>query len=116
MTFSIVITLPFIIGLAGGVLAIFDGIYRARRGLTLMGILIIIAAALFVLSLFVSGVPFGSPLLAVATIILLVIALAFNGSTYTRGGAWITLVSIILLVAWLVLADGAHLSIPGVNA
>ncbi len=113
MEFSVVITLPLIIGVVGGVLAIFDGIYRTRRGLTLMGILIIIAAALFVVSLFVSGIPFGSPLLAVASIILLVLALAFNGKTYSRGGSTITLVAIILLVVWLLLSGG--ITIAGIN-
>ena len=114
LEFSVVINLPFIIALVGGVLAVLDAITRLRRGSTILAILQIIAAVLFVLSLFIANVPFGAPLLAVVTILLLLLQLVFSGTT-RRGGAAITVIAIILLVIWLVLIGGRVL-IPGVNA
>ena len=114
LQFSVVIDLPFIIALAGGVLAILDAITRLRRGSTILAILQIISSVLFVLSLFIANVPFGAPLLAVVTILLLLLQLVFSGTT-RRGGAAITVIAIILLVIWLVLIGG-RVVIPGVNA
>ena len=114
LEFSVVIDLPFIVALVGGVLAVIDAIARLRRGSTILAIIQIIAAVLFVLSLFIANVPFGAPLLAVVTILLLLLQLVFSGST-RRGSAAITVAAIILLVIWLVLIGG-RVVIPGVNA
>ena len=65
-----------IIALAGGVLALIDGILRLRgKGGTLFGVLETVVAALFLLSHFVPGIPFGSLVLGIATIVVLVIGL-----------------------------------------
>jgi hypothetical protein len=114
LEFSVVIDLPFVVALVGGVLAVIDAIARLRRGSAVLAILQIIAAVLFVLSLFVANVPFGAPLLALVTVILLLLQLVFSGGT-RRGGAAITVIAVILLVIWLVLIGG-RVVIPGVNA
>lgn len=114
LEFSVVIDLPFIVALVGGVLAVVDAIARLRRGSTILAIIQIIASVLFVLSLFIANVPFGAPLLAVVTIVLLLLQLVFSGAT-RRGNAAITVIAIILLVVWLVLIGG-RVIIPGVNA
>ncbi|MEO8528120.1 MAG: hypothetical protein ABI435_03490 [Pseudolysinimonas sp.] len=106
------LTLPFIVALIGGILALVDGVVRVRRGVAILAVLEILASALFLLSLFVANVPFGSPLLALITLILLVIAIAFSGGTH-RGGVAVTVIAIILLIVWLVLIGG-KIVIPGV--
>ena len=99
-----------LIGAVGGVLAVIDGIMRVRgRGTSILGVVEIIAAALFVLSLFVPNIPFGSVALAVVTLIVLLIAAITGRARYT-----IAIVAGILLVIWLVLAVG-WLNIPGIN-
>ena len=113
MTFSLTINLLFIIGLVGGVLALIDGIARVRGRAALLGILQLIFAILFLLSLFFSGIPLGNVLLAFITVVLLILALAFRGGA--RASVWLPLVGLILLVIWLVLGPHA-ISIPGVNA
>jgi hypothetical protein len=113
MTFSLVINLPFVIAIVGGVLAIIDGITRVRGRSAILGILQIVAAGLFVLSLFVAGIPLGSTVLALATVVLLILGLAFRGSS--RGSSWLGIVALFLLIAWLVLVPRA-IVIPGVNA
>jgi len=113
MTFTIpIFNLLFIIGVVGGVLALIDGITRVRSRAAILGILQIIVAALFVLSLFFAGIPLGSVLLAFLTVVLLILALAFRGG---RASVWLPLVALILLIIWLVLVPHA-ITIPGVNA
>ena len=114
MTFTIpVLNLLFIIGLVGGILALIDGIVRVRGRAAILGIIQIIIAALFILSLFFQGIPLGSTLLALITVVLLILALAFRATA--RGSVWLPLIAIILLIIWLVLVPRAIL-IPGVNA
>jgi hypothetical protein len=113
MTFSLVINLPFIIAVVGGVLAVVDGITRVRGRAAVLGILQIVAAALFVLSLFVAGVPLGSTVLALITVVLLILGLVFRGSS--RRSSWLGIVALLLLIAWLVLVPRA-IVIPGLNA
>jgi hypothetical protein len=113
MTFTIpIFNLLFIIGVVGGVLALIDGITRVRSRAAVLGIIQIIVAALFVLSLFFAGIPLGSVLLAFLTVVLLILALAFRGG---RASVWLPLVALILLIVWLVLVPHA-IAIPGVNA
>ncbi len=102
-----------IIGLLGGILALIDGIIRVRgRGTAIVAVIEIIVAALFILSFFVV-VPFGSLILAIALLIILIVQLVLRGST-RRSGVTITVVAIILTLIWLVLAQG-WIVIPGVN-
>ncbi len=107
------INLLFVLGLVGGVLAIVDAIVRIRARSAVLGIIQVIVAALFTLSLFVAGIPFGQPILAVVTIVILVLGLAFRGGT-RRGGAALTVVAIIVLLAYMLLAG--DIKIAGVNA
>jgi hypothetical protein len=110
-----VITLSWllIIGLLGGILALIDGIIRVRgRGTAIVAVIEIIVAALFILSFFVA-VPFGSLILAIVLLIVLIVQLVLRGSTW-RGGVTITVVAIILTLIWLVLAQG-WIVIPGIN-
>ena len=102
-----------IIGLLGGILALIDGIIRVRgRGTAIVAVIEIIVAALFILSFFVA-VPFGSLILGIVLLIVLIVQLVLRGSTW-RGGVTITVVAIILTLIWLVLAQG-WIIIPGVN-
>lgn len=113
MTFTIpIFNLLFIIAVVGGVLALIDGIARVRSRVAVLGVIQIIVAALFLLSLFFAGIPFGSVLLAFVLIVLLILALAFRGG---RVSVWLPLVTLFLLIIWLVLVPHA-ISIPGVNA
>src|SRR3954454_15302288 len=113
MTFTIpAVNLLFIIAVVGGVLALIDGITRVRSRAAILGIIQIIVSALFILSLFFAGIPFGSVLLAFLTVLLLILALAFRGG---RASVWLPLVALILLIIWLVLVPHA-ISVPGVNA
>lgn len=122
LTFVLPLTLMFFVAVAAGILALVDGITRTRGGAAVLAVLQIIAAVLFLVSLFVVGLPiaiggveFTTPLLGLILVILLLIQLAFRGST-RRGGAAITLIAIILLVIWFVFGIGARVEIPGVNA
>jgi hypothetical protein len=110
-----VITLSWllIIGLLGGILALIDGIVRVRgRGAAIVAVIEIIVAALFILSFFVV-VPFGSLILAIVLLIVLIVQLVLRGSTW-RGGVTVTVVAIILTLIWIVLAQG-WIIIPGIN-
>ncbi|MGN6325430.1 hypothetical protein [Pseudolysinimonas sp.] len=107
------INLLFVLGIVGGVLAIIDAIVRIRARSAVIGIIQLIAAVLFTLSLFVAGVPFGPAILAVATLILLVLGLAVRGGR-ARGGAALTVIAIVLLIAYLLFGGG--LKIAGINA
>ncbi|WP_022891481.1 hypothetical protein [Agromyces subbeticus] len=100
-----------VIALVGGVLALIDGIRRLRgRGTSIVGIIEVIVAALFVLSLFLPGIPFGSLVLGIATLIVLVVALIVRGRT----GLSITIAAIVLIALWLILVN-RWLVIPGIN-
>lgn len=102
-----------IIGLLGGVLALIDGIIRVRgRGTAIVAVIEIIVAALFILSFFVV-VPFGSLVLAIALLIVLIVQLVLRGST-RRSGVTITVIAIVLTLIWLILAQG-WIVIPGIN-
>jgi hypothetical protein len=123
ITFVIELSLMFFIAAIGGILALIDGITRARGGAALLAILQIVVAILFLLSLFVRGIPltvgeleFTTPLLGFIMVILLLINLAFR-SGVRSGGVAITLVAIILLVIWFVFGLGARLDlyVPGVT-
>jgi hypothetical protein len=123
ITFVIELSLMFFIAAIGGILALIDGITRARGGAALLAILQIVVAILFLLSLFVRGIPltvgeleFTTPLLGFILVIILLINLAFR-SGVRSGGVAITLVAIILLVIWFVFGLGARLDlyVPGVT-
>ncbi len=100
-----------LIALVGGVLALIDGIWRVRaRGSAVVGIIEIVVAALFLLSLFVTGIPFGSLVLGIALLVVLVVALVTRG----RLGMTLTIIALVLIAAWLVLEQG-WIVIPGLN-
>ncbi|MFC5789256.1 hypothetical protein EDM22_09330 [Agromyces tardus] len=107
ITFSLLV----IFGIIGGVLALVDGIWRlrARGGSTIVGVIEIIVAALFILSFFVP-VPWGSVVLGVATLIALVVALFAGGRT----GRGLTIAAIVVIAIWLVLVNH-WVIIPGIN-
>ena len=110
----ITLTWLLVLALIGGALALIDGIIRVRgRGTAILAVIEIIVAALFLISLFVSGIPFGTTVLAIALLIVLVVQLVLRGST-RRSGVTITVVSIIVTAIWLILALG-WVHIPGVN-
>ena len=101
-----------LIALIGGVLALVDGIWRlrARGGNTVVGVIEIIVAALFLLSLFVPGIPWGSLVLGVATLIVVVVALFLGGRT----GRGVTIAAAVVVAIWLVLVNH-WIVIPGIN-
>jgi len=101
-----------LIGIVGGILALIDGILRvrSRAGSMILGIIEIVIAALFVLSLFLPGIPFGAIVLAVATIVVLIIGLILRG----KRGLGLTLAALVVLVIWLVL-ENHWVVLPGVN-
>ena len=107
ITFSLLV----IFGIIGGVLALVDGIWRlrARGGSTIVGVIEIIVAALFILSFFVP-VPWGSVVLGVATLVALVVALFAGGRT----GRGLTIAAIVVIAIWLVLVNH-WVIIPGIN-
>ncbi len=122
ITIGFTLTVMFVVAALGGVLALVDGITRTRGGGAILAVLQIIVAVLFLLSLFVIGLPlrigdveFTSPLLGLILVILLLVQLAFRSGT-RRGTAALTLVAIVLLVVWFVFGIGARVVIPGVNA
>ena len=108
------ITLSWLLLLAviGGVLALVDGIWRlrARGGNTVVGVIEVIVAALFLLSLFVPGIPWGSLVLGVATLIVVVVALFLGGRT----GRGVTIAAAVVVAIWLVLVNH-WIVIPGIN-
>ena len=102
-----------LIGLVGAVLALIDGIIRVRgRGTAILAVIEIIVAALFILSFFVP-VPFGSLVLAIVTLVVLILQLVLRGST-RRSGVGLTVIAIVLVLIWIVLAQG-WIVIPGIN-
>ncbi|WP_127792301.1 hypothetical protein [Agromyces sp. LHK192] len=107
----ITLTWLLIIAIAGGVLALIDGILRVRgRGNSVIGIIEIVVAALFLLSLFVPGIPWGPLVLAVALIVVVVIGLVFRG----RQGIGLTIGALALLAFYVILVN-KWLVIPGIN-
>jgi hypothetical protein len=124
ITFVLELTLMFFIAAIGGILALIDGITRARGGAALLAILQIVVAILFLISLFVRGIPltvgeleFTTPLLGFILVIILLIQLAFRAGV-RRGGVAITLIAIILLIVWFVFGLGARIDlfVPGVTS
>ncbi|GAA1964888.1 hypothetical protein [Agromyces allii] len=101
-----------LLALVGGVLALVDGIWRlrARGGSTVVGVIEVIVAALFLLSFFVPGIPWGPLVLGVATIIALVVALFAGGRT----GRGVTIAALVVTAIWVVLVNH-WLIIPGIN-
>ena len=108
----IVLSWLLLIALVGGVLALVDGIWRlrARGGSTVVGIIEIVVAGLFLLSLFLPGIPFGSLVLGIATLVVLAVALFAGGRT----GRTLTIIALVAIVVWLILLN-RWLVIPGVN-
>lgn len=108
------ITVLTLIYLVATVVALIDGIIRARgRGTAVLAIVEIVIAALMILALFVS-VPFGTVVLGVALLVVLILQLVLRGSVRGRSGASLTIIALVALVIWLVLALG-WIQIPGVN-
>ena len=106
--------MALIIGLIGGILALVDGIIRVRgRGTAILAVIEIIVAALFLISFIPSWCHSGRVILAVVLLIVLVLQLILRGST-RRSGAAITVIAIVLLVIWIVVALG-WVAIPGLN-
>ncbi|HWI30109.1 MAG TPA: hypothetical protein VNT50_01325 [Microbacterium sp.] len=101
-----------LIAIAGGVLALIDGILRLRSkgGSTVLGIIETVVAALFLLSLFVPGIPFGSVVLAIVTIIVVIVGLIVRG----KGGLGLAIAALAVLAFWLVLVN-RWVVIPGLN-
>ncbi|KQM80678.1 hypothetical protein [Agromyces sp. Leaf222] len=108
----ITLTWLLLIALIGGVLALIDGIWRlrARGGSTVVGVIEVIVAALFLLTFFVPGIPWGSLVLGVATLIALVVALFAGGRT----GRGVTVAALVVIAVWIVLVN-QWLIIPGIN-
>ena len=105
-----ILTLIFVIA---AVVALIDGIVRARgRGNTVLAAIEIVVAALMLLSLFVA-IPFGAIVLAVVLLIVLVLQLVLRGGA-RRGGVSLTIVALIATAIWLVLAL-QWIRIPGLN-
>lgn len=99
-----------LIALVGGILAVIDGVLRLRgKGGMAVGLFELIAGLLFLISLFVP-VAWGSIVLAVVTAIALIVALIVR----RRSGVAITIVALVLVVAWIVLAN-RWIVIPGIN-
>jgi hypothetical protein len=105
----ITFTWLLLIALAGGIVALIDGILRMRRSV-IVGIIEIVVSALFLLSLFIPGIPFGSLVLGVATLIVLIIGLITRGKL----GYSLTIIAIILMAIWIVLVNH-WVTIPGIN-
>jgi len=105
-----ILTLIFLIGV---VVALIDGIVRARgRGSAVLAAIEIVVAALLLLSLFVD-LPVGTIVLAVVLLIVLVLQLVLRGSA-RRGGVSLTIIALVATAIWLVLAL-EWIRIPGVN-
>ncbi|HEU0180837.1 MAG TPA: hypothetical protein VFR16_01515 [Agromyces mariniharenae] len=101
-----------IIAIIGGALALVDGILRlrARGGSTIVGIIEIVVAGLFLLALFIPAIPFGAIVLGVVTLIVLAVALFAGGRT----GRTITIIALVAIALYLILAN-RWLVIPGIN-
>jgi hypothetical protein len=111
MTLNLTINLLTILIVVIAILAIIDGIYRTRGRGGILPILTIVAGVLLGLSAFIT-VPFGTQVLAIILLVLLILVLIFRGST-RRGPVLITVLAIIL-DAILILHNLGWLVIPGV--
>ena len=108
------ISILTVIFLIGTIVALIDGIIRARgRGNTILAIVEIVVAALLLLSLFVA-IPIGTIVLSVVLLIVLVLQLVLRGSVRGRAGVSLTIIALIAIAIWLVLALG-WIHIAGVN-
>ena len=100
------ISILTVIFLVGTIVALIDGIIRARgRGNTILAIVEIVIAALLLLSLFVA-IPIGTIVLSVVLLIVLVLQLVLRGSVRGGAGVSLTVVALIAIAIWLVLALG----------
>lgn len=106
------LTWLLIIGIIGGAVALIDGIMRvrARGGSTIVGILEIVVAALFLLTLFVPVLPWSWLVTGIALLVVLVVALVTRGRTRVT----LPIVGIVLVALFLVLMN-RWLVIPGIN-
>lgn len=105
-----------LIALAGGALALVDGIVRVRgRGTAVLAVIEIVVAALFLLGQLdiLASIPLGATVIAAALLVILVLQLLLRGGA-RRSRAPITVIAIVLVAAWIVLSQG-WLVIPGVN-
>ena len=113
------ISLITIVALAAGILALVDGIIRVRgRGTAILAVIEIIVAALFLIAFIpplAAVIPtlVSTVTLAVILLIILVLQLVLRGST-RRSGAALTVIAIVLLIIWLVVALG-WVNIPGLG-
>ncbi|MCS0499294.1 hypothetical protein [Protaetiibacter mangrovi] len=108
------ITIMTLIYLVATVVALIDGIIRARgRGNTVLAVIEIVVAALMILALFVA-IPFGAITLGIALLVVLILQLVLRGSVRRGGGVSLTVIALIATAVWLVLAFG-WVHIPGVN-
>ncbi|NNC13951.1 hypothetical protein HII28_18980 [Planctomonas sp. JC2975] len=100
-----------LIAIVAGALGVIDGIWRVRgRGASVLGIIEIIVAALFLLSLFLPGIPFGSLTLAIVLLIVLIVGLIMGRLNFA-----VAIISLVLTALWIVLS--LHwIMIVGVNA
>jgi hypothetical protein len=114
----VVISLLTLIALLGGVLALVDGIIRVRRGNTVLAVIEIIVAALFLIAFIpplaaMIDVAIATTTLAIVLLIVLVIQLVLRGST-RRSGVALTIAAIVIIAFWLVVALG-WISIPALS-
>lgn len=108
----ITLTWLLIIALIGGALTVVDGVLRlrGRGGSTIIGIIEVVVGALFLLSLFLPGIPWGSIVLGIVAMITLVVALVIGG----RRGRGLAIGALVVLAIWFILVN-RWLVIPGVN-
>ena len=116
--FPVVISLLTLIALLGGVLALVDGIIRVRRGNTVLAVIEIIVAALFLIAFIpplaaIIPVAIATTTLAIVLLIVLVIQLVLRGST-RRSGVALTVAAIVIIAFWLVVALG-WIAIPALS-
>ena len=108
------ITVLTLIYLIATIAALVDGIMRVRgRGNSVLAVIEIVVSGLMILALFVA-IPFGVVTLGIALLIVLVLQLVLRGSGRKRGGTSLTIVALIALIVWLVLALG-WVQIPGIS-
>ncbi|MDF2575643.1 MAG: hypothetical protein K0S05_2555 [Agromyces sp.] len=107
----ITLTWLLIIALIGGALTVVDGVLRlrGRGGSTIIAIVEIVVGALFLLSLFLPAIPWGSIVLAIVAMIALVVALVMG-----RRGRGLAIGALVVLAIWFILVN-RWLVIPGVN-
>lgn len=92
-----------LIGVAGGVIALIDGVIRLR-GRRVFSIVEIIVAALFLISLYVPVIPLGSLVLGVLAGLVLLLQMVFRGGTKSLG--LVSGLGLALIVVWVVLSQG----------